>query len=180
MTFGYRLTQPIAGVAWPTLLQQLLFGHYFNQPITGAVWPTSLRQATFGDNFNHPIVGVGWPASLRKLFFGWSMNQPLFERYCSGINSFNQPIDGVRWPAALQRLSFGGGFRQQRPLAGLPYKNFSGWEKLVSRVAPCSSFALSPSCARWSSWARPAFHLQAGRFAVERVGWKARFVFSPF
>ncbi|CAN0464092.1 unnamed protein product, partial [Ectocarpus sp. 12 AP-2014] len=55
---------PIHDVSWPMRLQRLELGN-FNQSIAGVVWPSSVQQLSLGSDFNQPLFGVVWPASLQ-------------------------------------------------------------------------------------------------------------------
>lgn len=97
---GTSFNHAIAGVAWPSSLQQLKFARIFNQAIAGIVWPPSLQELSFEARCSIVVQPNWWgyppgfsrnlvdlPASLRELLFG---------------DDVDQSIAGVVWPPSLR------------------------------------------------------------------------------
>ncbi|CAN0202468.1 unnamed protein product [Scytosiphon promiscuus] len=143
-----RFNRPIAGVVWPSSLQDLMFGDGFNQPIEGVTWPPSLLDLSFGADFDQPIGGVTLPSTLRTLVFIGRFNQPINDVKWPGSLQelllwfvFDQPICEVTWPASLQQLGLGHNFNQ--PIEGV------AWPLSMQALAFGTNFNQPINRVRW-------------------------------
>lgn len=120
-----KFDQPVAGVEWPSSLEELRFGNCFDQPMvqngSGGVWGNG-HVENFSGSVEGPFGGGGtsctmtlFPATLRELHFGWAFSYSLqgleLPRSLRRLSFFQRypmsHVRGLEWPDSLQSISVG-------------------------------------------------------------------------